>query len=44
MKNKLPLKNQNTTKLEKILEDRGLKGKKPKVKSKIPKPGKHEKN
>jgi len=44
VKQKLPLKNRNTEKLEKILEERGLKGKKPKVKGSIPKPGKHEKN
>lgn len=41
MKQKLPLKNRATERLEKILEERGIKpGAKPKVKGSIPKPGK----
>lgn len=41
MKQKLPIKNRNTEKLEEALRQRGIKpGDKPKVKGSIPRPGK----
>lgn len=45
MKQKLPLKNRSTERLEEALRERGIKpGAKPLVKVKIPKPGKEKKN
>lgn len=43
MKQKLPLKNRNTERLEDALKSRGISpGSKPKVKGSIPKPGKKD--
>lgn len=43
MKQKFPLKNQSTERLEEALKNRGIKpGGKPKVKGSIPKPGKRD--